>query len=72
MLEHHWHARDGTIRSNEFVNYEVIATTITAVNFRLSGRLMSQVWRIKKSKSTHPVVRKVLDAACDYPEIGSA
>ena len=72
MLEHHWHARDGTIRSNEFANHEAIATTITAFNFRLSGRLMSQAWRIKKSKSTHPVVGKVVDAACDYRVIGSA
>jgi DNA transposition AAA+ family ATPase len=73
VLEEHWQAWGGTIRGNEFADQEAVAAiiTITAGNFRLINRLMSQVRRIKELNRLSTVTREVVDAARDCLVIGT-
>jgi DNA transposition AAA+ family ATPase len=67
VLEQHWQQWGGTIRSDEFTDQEAIAAiiTITAGNFRLIDRLMSQVRRVKELNQLSTVTREVVEAARD-------
>ncbi len=58
-------------RIRESGNVATIITT-TAGNFRLIGRLMAQVRRIKELNQLNTVAREVLDAPQDYLVIGTA
>ncbi|MGC9271963.1 AAA family ATPase [Acidiphilium sp.] len=73
VLEQHWQGWGGTIRSDEFADQEAVAAiiTITAGNFRLIDRLMSQVRRIKELNQLSTVTREVVDAARDCLVIGA-
>lgn len=74
VLEQHWQRWGGTIRSDEFADQEAVAViiTITAGNFRLIDRLMSQVRRIKELNRLSTVTRELVDAARDCLLIGTA
>lgn len=74
VLEQHWQAWGGSIRSDEFADQEAVAAiiTITAGNFRLIDRLMSQVRRIKQLNQINIVTREVVEAARDCLVIGTA
>jgi len=63
-----------TIRAEEFADQEAVAAivTITAGNFRLIDRLMSQVRRIKELNRLTTVTRELVDAARDCLVIGTA
>jgi len=74
VLEQHWQGWGSTIRADEFADQEAVAAiiTITAGNFRLIDRLMSQVRRIREINQLATVTREVVDAARDYLVIGTA
>jgi len=74
VLEQHWQGWGGTIRAEEFADQEAVAAiiTITAGNFRLIDRLMSQVRRIKQLNRLTTVTRELVDAARDCLVIGTA
>ncbi len=74
VLEQHWQGWGGTLRQNEFADQEAIAAVIsvTAGNFRLIDRLMSQVRRIKELNQIQTVTREVVEAARDCLVIGTA
>ena len=74
VLEQHWQEWGGMLRADEFADQEAVAAviTITAGNFRLIDRLMSQVRRIKEINQLRTVTREVVDAARDCLVIGTA
>jgi DNA transposition AAA+ family ATPase len=74
VLQEHWQAWGGSIRDGEFADQEAVAAiiTVTAGNFRLIDRLMSQVRRIKELNHLATVTREVVDAARDCLVIGAA
>jgi DNA transposition AAA+ family ATPase len=74
VLEQHWQGWGGTLHSDEFADQEAIAAviTVTAGNFRLIDRLMSQVRRIKELNQLRTVTREVVEAARDCLVIGTA
>lgn len=74
VLEQHWHWWGGAIHSDEFADREAVATviTITAGNFRLINRLMTQVRRIKDINRLSTVTREVVEAARDCLVVGTA
>lgn len=74
VLEQHWQGWGGILGHDEFADQEAVAAiiTITAGNFRLIDRLMSQVRRIKELNQLRTVTREVVDAARDCLVIGTA
>jgi DNA transposition AAA+ family ATPase len=74
VLEQHWQCWGGAIRGDEFADQEAVAAviTITAGNFRLIDRLMSQVRRVKELNQLSTVTREVVEAARDCLVIGTA
>ena len=74
VLEQHWQGWGGTIHNDEFADQEAVTAiiTITAGNFRLINRLMSQVRRIKELNQMTIVTREMVDAARDCLVIGTA
>lgn len=74
VLEQHWQRWGGAIRGDEFADQEAVAAviTITAGNFRLIDRLMSQVRRVKELNQLSTVTREVVEAARDCLVIGTA
>lgn len=74
VLEQHWQGWGGMLHGNEFADREAVAAVIsvTAGNFRLIDRLMSQVRRIKELNHLQTVTREVVEAARDCLVIGTA
>ena len=73
MLEQHCQGWGGTLHDSEFADQEAIAAVIsvTAGNFRLIDRVMSQVRRIKDLNHLQTVTREVVEAARDCLVIGA-
>jgi DNA transposition AAA+ family ATPase len=70
VLEQHWQGWGSTIRADQEAAAAII--TITAGNFQLIDRLMSQVRRIREINPLATVTREVVDAARDCLVIGNA
>lgn len=73
VLEQHWQSWGGTLHDSQFADQEAIAAVIsvTAGNFRLIDRVMSQVRRIKDLNHLQTVTREVVEAARDCLVIGT-
>lgn len=73
VLRKHWHGWGQDWNEEEFTDQEALAaiTRITAGNFRLIDRLMTQIVRIKRLNQLNTVTKEVVEAARECLVIGS-
>jgi hypothetical protein len=64
----------GALRADDFTDQEAVAAIvrISGGNFRLLGRLLAQVGRIKRPNGLGAVTREVVETARDCLVIGTA
>lgn len=73
ILEHHWTRLGRELEPSQFADREAAAAIIqiTAGNFRLLNRLVSQIRRIMALNGLKTITRKVVESARECLVIGA-